>query len=458
MYKLITNGKIVTPGKIFQDNIVIEQDGKIKSLGTKPVHPKGGYETTPHGEVFDAKGKYILPGLIEVHGHMREPGMTEKEDVPHGTKSALAGGVTTIIDMPNTNPPTTTRALLEEKIKKIYHNRSYSDYAFFIGASKENLSELEKVDTSSIVGVKIFMAGHETTPTTIPDDETLEKVFAILAKRKMRAAIHAEDQNLINYYERLLKRTGRTDPALWSELRPKPVVVKAVERAIRLAEKYNVSLYLLHLSTREEFNLVHTARKSGLDVYGELVSYQLVFNINDYKKLGNKIKVSPVLRSPNDQNVMWKLFKERKIDVLCSEHAPHEKKLKEQNNVWKAHSGMPNIQETLPALITHWIKRFGENSIEECLKTIAGLSSKNPARIFNFQSKGGIKEGFDADLVIIDVKNPWEVKKKDVLSKCGWSAYEGMKLVGRPIATFLRGNLVYNNGKILGSPKGKWLK
>ena len=447
MKKLIKNGRIVTSEKIIAGDIFIE-DGKIKEIG--------GINKSAD-ETVDAKGKYILPGLIEVHGHMREPGLTHKEDVGTGTQAALAGGVTTIIDMPNTKPPTVTVDLLQEKINKIYPDRSFTDYAFFMGVSKDDLKELEKVNKKDIVGIKVFTAGHETTPTTIPDDKTLAKVFEILGKRGIKIAVHAEDQYLINYYNEIFKKTGRTDAGLWSDIRPTSVVASAAARAIALADIYGTELYLLHLSTPEEFALVAAAKNRGLKVYGELVGYQLMFNTTDYKKYGNKIKVAPALRTPADQAKMWELVRSGGIDVICSEHTPHEWETKNQPDMWKAQAGTPGIQETLPALITGWVKRFGEKTLEEGLMKIVKYTGENPAKIFNFKGKGEIKVGNDADLVILDPSSIWEVKKSDLFSKCGWSAYEGMKLLGRPEMTFLRGEKVFENGKIIGSAKGKWI-
>ena len=448
MKKLIRNGKIVTSEKIISGDILIE-DGKIKEIGLINIKAD---------ETIDAKGKYILPGLIEVHGHMREPGLSHKEDVGTGTKAALSGGITTIIDMPNTKPPTVTVDLLQEKIHKIYPGRSYTDYAFFMGAASDKLDELKKVNPKDIAGVKVFTAGHETTPTTIPDDLTLGKLIKILAKRNILLAVHAEDQYLINEYNERFKKTGRTDAALWSEIRGTEVVAKAASRIIALASKYpNFKLYLLHLSTPEEYKLLAVAKKKGMKIYGELVGYQLVFNTDDYKKYGNKIKVTPAIRSPKDQQQLWQSFRNGKVDVLCSEHTPHEWETKNQPDMWKAQSGTPGVQETLPATITGWVRQFGKDKLEEGLMKIALCTSENPAKIFNFKGKGGIKIGNDADLVIIDTKNYWPVQKKDLFSKCGWSAYEGMKLNGRPSMTFLRGELVYNNGKVIGDPKGKWI-
>ncbi len=469
MKKLIKNGKIVTPEKIITGDILIE-DGKIKEIidrsnveGSTLKFFDGKQQTAKNlmsspFQVVDAKGKYILPGLIEVHGHLREPGFEQKEDIPHGTRAGIAGGFTTVIDMPNTKPPTTTVALLQDKIKKIYPGRSYIDYAFFMGVASDKLDELKKVNPKDIVGVKVFMAGHETVPTTIPDDVTLGKIIEILAKRNILLAVHAEDQWLINYYNNEFKKTGRSDAALWSEIRPTTVVASAVARVIALTSSIkNFRSYLLHLSTPEEFVLVATAKSRGQIVYGELVGYQLIFNINDYKKYGNKIKVAPALRSPTDQEKMWELVRNGGIDVICSEHTPHEWETKNQPDVWKAQSGAPGIQETLPALITGWIKHFGKETIEEGLMRISEYCSFNPAKIFGFSSKGSIAVGKDADLVILDPDSIWPVKKSDLFSKCGWSAYEGMKLNGRPEKVFLRGELVYNSGKIIGDPKGKWI-
>lgn len=441
------SGRFVLPDTIIEGTVVIEK-GKIAQI-------KKGY---PQKADLDFRNNYILPGFIEVHGHLREPGMTQKEDIPHGTRAAIAGGFTTIIDMPNTNPPTTTSELLQEKIKTIYPGRSYADYAFFLGVSKDSLDVLEKIDLKTIAGVKFFMAGHETTPTTIPDDGTIDKIFEILAKRNILAAIHAEDQYLINKYNEEFKKTGRTDPLLWSEIRPKDVVVNAVKRVLSIAEKYSsLRIYLLHLSTPEEFELVKKAKELGREVFGELVGYQLVFNITDYEKYGNKIKVAPALRTPEDQQKMWELFKTHGVDVVCSEHTPHEWETKNQPDMWKAQAGTPGLQETIPAIITGWINHFGAESIEECLKLLSTYCSYNPAKIFGFGSKGKIEVGKDADLVVIDTKNKWQVKKEDLFSKCGWSAYEGMSLLGRPVLTLKSGEVVYKDGIIVGKPNGRWL-
>lgn len=439
-------GKIVLFNKIINGTLIIK-DGKIHKI----------QEGNNSSEATDYSDKYILPGLIEVHGHLREPGMEYKEDIPHGTRAAVAGGVTCIFDMPNTKPPTTTVELVEDKIKR-HSNRSYTDFAINMGVASDSLNQLEKIDPKKINGVKIFTAGHATTPTTIPNLGDLARIFEILGEKKIMALIHAENQQLVDYFTKKLKEVeNRVDPEAWSEARNLSVVLTASLEAIALAKQFGVKLYLLHLSSFEEFAAVEFARKIGVDCYGETVTYQLIFNTDDYKAFGNFINVAPALRTPKEQAKLWKLLRNGRIDALVSEHTPHSLEEKQEKDVWKATSGMPDLQESLPALITYWVKHFGKASLEEGLIKLSQVTSKNIAKIFNFPQKGGIEEGKDADLVVIDTNSSWKVNKKDLFTKCGWSAYEGMELIGRPIATYLRGNLVYHEGKIIGKPQGMFL-
>jgi dihydroorotase-like cyclic amidohydrolase len=213
-------------------------------------------------------------------------------------------------------------------------------------------------------------------------------------------------------------------------------------------------LYALHLSTPEEFALVQAAKERGVKVHSEIVGYQLFFTTEDYKKYGNKIKVSPALRSPEDQKQLWDLVRSGGIDVLASEHTPHEWELKNQSDMWKAPAGTPGVQENMPAFITKWVSQFGEDTLEECLMKLSTYSSYNPASIFGFHSKGEIAPGKDADFSILNTKDTWNVKKEDLFSKCGWSAYENMDLIGRPASTYLRGTKVYEDGTVLNQASG----
>jgi dihydroorotase len=439
-------GSIVLPGRIIQGTIHIEH-GKI-------AHISEGFlaEGKP---ALDFRGKYLLPGLIEVHGHFREPGLEHKEDIPHGTRAGLAGGYTTVFDMPNVRPPTTTVARVEDQIKR-YAGRSYTDYAINMGTSIADIDELKRVDKNLITGVKIFTAGHATTPTTIPRLGDIARIFEILGERRIMALLHAENQELVDYFTRKYRDTlKRSDPHVWSEARNASVVLTSALEMIALAKQFGVKLYLLHLSTLDEFAAVEFGRKIGVDVYGEIAAYQLAFNSDDYEAYGNIINVAPALRTPEEQRKLWQLLRAGKIDAVISEHTPHALAEKQKENVWEVASGMPGIQETLPVLVSNWIKQFGSQTLEEGLMRIAQVTSRNIAAVFGFEQKGALVAGKDADIVVIDTTRTWNVRKEDLFTKNAWSTYEGMELVGRPVATLLRGNMVYQEGQIIGDPQGK---
>ncbi len=439
-------GSIVLAGRIIQGTIHIA-DGKIESI------EEGFPQDT--AQAFDFRGKYLLPGLIEVHGHFREPGLEHKEDIPHGTRAGLAGGYTSVFDMPNTRPPTTTVVRVEEQIKR-YTGRSYSDFAINMGTSVDDIDELKKIDKDMITGVKIFTAGHATTPTTIPRLSDVARIFEILGERNIMALLHAENQELIDYFTHKYRDTlKRSDPSVWGEVRNLSVILTSALEMIALAKQFGVKLYLLHLSTSEEFAAVEFGRNIGVDAYGEIAAYQLAFHSDDYESYGNIINVAPALRSSQEQKKLWQLLRAGKIDAVISEHTPHTLAEKQKKNVWEVASGMPGIQETLPVLVSNWVKQFGIHTLEEGLVRIAKVTSHNIATIFGFGQKGSLALGKDADIVVVDTTKPWIVKKEHLFTKNQWSAYEGMQLIGRPVATFLRGNLVYQESKIIGDPQGK---
>lgn len=442
-------GSIVLPDRILEGTIHVE-DGKIVRI--EEGFPRESNDT---GDVYDFRGKYLLPGLIEVHGHMREPGLDYKEDIPHGTRAGIAGGFTTICDMPNTKPPTTTVARVQEQIER-YRGRAYTDFAINMGVSLDDIDELRKIDTELITGVKIFAAGHASTPTTIPRISDIARIFEILGERGIMTLIHAENQELVDYFTRQYRDTrGRTDPLAWSEARNHSVVLTSVLEMIALAKHYGVKLYLLHQSTPEEFAAIAFGRSIGVDVYGEVVTFHLSLNTDDYARYGNLINVSPSLRSPDVQQQMWQLLRNSTIDTVCTDHAPHTLEEKGRASAWEVASGIPGFQEALPVLLTGWVQHFGQETLEEGLIRIAQVTSRNIARIFGFAQKGGIEVGKDADIVVVDTAQRWTVQKEDLFTKNQWSVFEGREFTGRSVATFLRGNLVYRGGTIIGEPQGK---
>ena len=439
-------GAIVLPDRIIQGTISIVE-GKIERI-------EEGFPDNTEG-TLDFRGKYLLPGLIEVHGHMREPGLEYKEDIPHGTRAGLAGGYTTILDMPNTKPPTTTVARLQEQIKR-YTGRTYCDFAINMGVSRDDINELRNVDTQQITGVKIFAAGHATTPTTIPHLRDLAQIFEILGERGIMAIVHAENQELIDYFtQKYRDQLKRQDPVAWSEARNLSVILTSVLEMISLAKYFGVKLHLLHQSTPEEFAAIEFGRQLGVDVSGEVTTVHLAFSSADYVEHGNMINIAPALRPPDAQEQLWQLLREGRIDAVVTDHAPHTLEEKQKASVWEVASGMPGLQEAMPVLVSNWVKRFGMETLEEGLIRIAQVTAQNIARIFGFQQKGSLVVGKDADIVVVDTTQRWTVRKEDLFTKNQWSVYEGMELIGRPVATFLRGNMVYSDGRVIGDPQGQ---
>jgi dihydroorotase (multifunctional complex type) len=445
----IVRGWLVLPDRVVP--------GEIQILDAQIVQVSEGFSPDLPSEVqlYDYRDSYILPGLIEVHGHLREPGLDHKEDIPHGTRAALAGGYTTIFDMPNVRPPTTTVQRVKDQIAR-YTGRSYTDFAINMGTAIDDIPELERIDKNLITGVKTFTAGHATTPTTIPRLGDVARIFEILGRRGIMALLHAENQELVDYFTHKYRdELQRSDPQVWGEARNPSVVLTSALEMIALAKQFGVKLYLLHLSTREEFAAVAFGRQIGVDVYGEIASYQLAFSSADYARYGNLINVAPALRTPEEQHHLWELLRAGKIDAVISEHTPHTLADKQKESVWEVASGMPGLQETLPAMITGWISHFGVETLDEGLQCIARAMSGNIARIFGFEQKGGLAVGKDADLTIIDTQQPWVVRNEDLFTKNRWSAYEGMQLAARPSATFLRGQIAYLDGAIVGEPRGQ---
>src|SRR5947209_10912071 len=369
----ILSGSIVLPDRIIEGTLAVAQ-GKIERIT----------EGFSEDAIYDFRGKYLLPGLIEVHGHLREPGLDYKEDIPHGSRAGLAGGFTTIFDMPNTRPPTTTAARVKEQIAR-YTGRCYTDFAINMGTSLQDIDELKHVDRELITGIKVFTAGHATTPTTIPHLSDIARIFEIAGERKIMALLHAENQELVNYFtQKYRDNLQRNDPSVWTEARNTSVVLTSALEMIALAKQFDVKLYLLHLSTQEEFAAVEFGRSIGVDVYGEIASYQLAFTTDDYAHYGNLINVAPALRTPTEQKKLWQLLREGQIDAVISEHTPHTLEEKHKERVWDVASGMPGMQETLPVLLTHWVKQFGRETLEEGLMRIAQVTSQNIANIFGF--------------------------------------------------------------------------
>lgn len=422
---VIKNGKLVLPEEIVEGDIYIKE-GKILRIG----------KDLEGDEIIDANSNYVLPGLIDVHVHFREPGASSKEDWITGSSAAAAGGITTVLDMPNTQPPTTTIELLKEK-RDIAILKSIVDFGFHFGASTENIAELEKVE--KIASVKFYMSSTIGS-LFVDNDAILFEELKTLAARDILAITHAENRELVDHYTQKVMDEKRTDPGAYVDSRPNICAAEAVNRLIFLSKMAKNRLHFCHVSTKEEVEII-AQNKAVVPVTAEACPHHLFLNKEDFKKLGTLIKTNPPLRPKEDQHVLWKGVKDGTIDIIATDHAPHLKESKEQD-IWSASAGVPGVETMLPLLLNEVNK--GNLTFSQLVK----LTAENPAKIFRIKNKGKIEKGYDADIVIVDLNKEETVRNDRLFTKCGWSPFDGWKLKGCPIMTFIRGNLVFDHGNI----------
>jgi dihydroorotase (multifunctional complex type) len=453
--KLLT-GRLVLPDGVRWGGLWV-RDEKIAAILTPEAVTNIGTETGEVFEIIDHGDAYLMPGLIEVHGHMREPGLTHKEDYPSGTSAAIVGGVTTVLDQPNTNPPNTTIETLRNKIEQTA-GRSFADYGFLFGTTPDNQRELRKLSNTEVIGVKFWTAGHETTPTVVSNLGDLYVSLEIVRDKGLVALFHAENQQMINRFVADAKAAGRPDDGrTYSETRGPITARMAVAEILTITETLGVPALLLHLSTRGELDEVRRAKARGVPVYAEAVGYHLTFTVDDYDRFGTYLKVSPPVRDAAERDALWEGLVDGTIDTLASEHTPHTREEKDVP-MSKAASGTPGIQENLPVVFTTYLKRYPHLTIDQIVKHVAELGSTNVAKLFNLTEKGSLMPGKDADIVVLDTSREWTLTEESLYSKCGWSVYAGETVCAMPTSTYLRGTLVQKDGKITEPPRGKQIR
>jgi len=428
---LIKNANIVNEGSVFKGDILIEGEF-IKEIADS-ISAKSS-----DVHVIDAEGKYVLPGAIDDQVHFREPGLTHKANIETESRAAIAGGITSFIEMPNTNPQTTTVEKLEEKFE-IASKTSYANYSFMFGGTNDNLEEILKVDSKTVAGLKLFL-GSSTGNMLVDDPKVLEKIFK---STDMVISVHCEDEATIkkNFQEHL-DRFGDDIPIKYHPIiRSEEACYLSSSKAIELAKKTGARLHVFHLSTGKETKLfTNKIPLKDKKITAEVCIHHLWFNDNDYDKKGTLIKWNPAVKTENDRLELWKALLDDRIDVIATDHAPHT--IDEKKNVYTdAPSGGPLVQHALPAMLEMYHK--GAISIEKVVEKMC----HNPAILFQIEKRGFIKEGYFADLVLIDLNNPWTVNKDNILYKCRWSPFEGTSFKSRITHTFLNGSLVYQNAK-----------
>lgn len=416
----IANGHILLNGKLEKKNIIIE-NGKITEISNSSM-----------GERINADGKIILPGLIDIHVHLREPGMTYKEDFRTGTMAAAAGGVTTVFDMPNTKPATTTALLLEEK-RQTAAEKAIVNYGLYMGATTENIMEIKKARNTA--GVKLYMGS--STGNLLVTDATAIKNFLGSGKTTI---IHAEDEELMKKNSEKYK--NEHSPTIHAKIRNDEVEANAVKNAISILKSASdvKRAHFTHTSTAKSIEILKEAKKKQ-PVSCDATPHHLFLTYEELKKQGNFAKMNPALRGKEDVEALWKGIENGVVDCIATDHAPHTIEEKEAD-YWEAPAGVPGLETMLPLLLD------AANKKRITLEKVAELTSEKPAKLFGIQNKGKIAAGYDADLVITDMNKTKTVANEELFTKCGWSPFNGWKLKGWPLITIVNGEIVYNEGEI----------
>lgn len=428
---LIKNARIVNEGTILTRDILID-NGIIKEIA--PIIKLKSFD----GLVFDAKNNFVLPGVIDDQVHFREPGLTHKATIQSESKAAIAGGITSFIEMPNTKPQTTTIEKLEEKFE-IAANTSCANYSFMFGGTNDNLDEILKVDAKNVAALKLFL-GSSTGNMLVDNPEVLEKIFK---STDLLIAVHCEDETTIKKNLKThLKKYGDDIPIKYHPIiRDERACYLSSSKAIELAKKTGARLHVFHLTTAKETHLfTNKIPLKDKKITAEVCIHHLWFTDKDYQEKGTLIKWNPAVKTQKDKDGLWTALLDDRIDVIATDHAPHT--LEEKQNIYtKAPSGGPLVQHALVAMLESY--HAGKISIEKIVEKMC----HNPAILFQVEKRGYIKEGYFADLVVVDTNSPWTVTKENIIYKCGWSPFEGTSFKSRISHTFVNGSLVYKNSK-----------
>lgn len=437
---LIKNVKIVNEGKIFKGDIRIKQE-KISLIA--PSIP-----LTQDENVVDGDNKYLIPGLIDDQVHFREPGLTHKGDIYTESRAAVAGGITSFIEMPNTNPQTTTMEKIDQKLE-IASRNSAANYGFMFGGTNTNLEEIKKIDENKVAGLKLFL-GSSTGNMLVNKKEVLKEIFKT---SKLVISVHCEDEltikNNLNHY---LKIYGKNIPFKFHpKIRSSEACFKSSSEAVKLALETGARLHVFHLSTANETKLFSKIPLEEKQITSEVCTHHLWFSDKDYKNKGSKIKWNPAIKTEEDRTKLWEALNEDLIDVYATDHSPHT--IDEKNLPYtESPSGGPLVQHGLLAMLDCVNK--GKITLEKFVEK----ASHNPAKIFKIKKRGFLKKNFYADMVLIDLEGKTNVTKNNIMYKCGWSPFEGYIFNSSVIKTWVNGKLLYDKGKIIESGSAKRLE
>ena len=429
---IIKNGSCYIDGKLTKTDIGLSGN-KIQKIGKIELNSS---------KVYDATDKVVLPGIIDTQVHFREPGSTDAEDLESGSRAAVLGGVTSLFEMPNTNPPTSNLVEFDKKLQAA-KNRMHSNYAFYFGATPDNTDQLARLkDVEGCCGVKLF-AGSSTGNLLVDKEADIEKV---ISSSDRVVSIHSEDEDIIKLRKKFIRKGDVHSHPEWRNVE---CAMSSTRRVVKIAERYNKKIHVLHVTTKDEVDFLAMHKKN---VTFETTPQHLTLYAPDcYDKLGTYAQMNPPLRTKEHYDRLWVAIKNNIVDVLGSDHAPHlkENKDKEYPNT---PSGMPGVQTIFPVMLDH------VNNGKLTLQQLINLMCENPCRIFGIKNKGYLKEGFDADLTITDMNKEVTIKNEMIASKCGWTPFNNHKVKGFPVGTIVNGHLVMSDGKVILESKGTPLK
>ena len=429
---IIKNGKCYIDGGL-KDLDVAVKDGKIHKIGQVSEEAK---------DIIDAEGLNVLPGCIDTQTHFREPGSTDTEDLNSGSRAAVAGGITAVFEMPNTNPPTSTKKEFQKKLD-LAKNRMYCNYAFYFGATADNADELADLkNLEGCCGIKLF-AGSSTGNLLVADEKDIEKVFKNSSKI---VAVHSEDEEILNQNKKLIKNRDVHTHPIW---RSEECAISSTRRIVKIAQRYKKKAHILHVTTKQEIDFL--SQHKGNITFEITPQHLTIYAPDCYDKLGTYAQMNPPIRDKSHYDRLWYGVKNNFNDTIGSDHAPHLKKNKEKEYP-NSPSGMPGVQTLIPVMLNH------VNDGKLLLNQLINLVCENPVKIFGIKNKGFIKKGYAADFTIVDMDKTTEIKNENMESKCGWSPFHGFKFKGTPVFTIINGKVKMKNGKIIGEPDGNPLE
>jgi dihydroorotase len=441
MKTLIKNATVINEGKKIIGSVLIDGNKieRVYSLDKAPDLKELKVV------IIDATGLLLIPGVIDDQVHFREPGLTHKGEVATESRAAVAGGITTYMEMPNTNPQTTTQGALQKKYDRAAEV-SAANYSFYMGATNDNLDEILKTDTSKVCGIKVFM-GSSTGNMLVDDEKTLTEIFK---NAPTLVATHCEDEATIQKNTEIARnRYGENVPiSRHAHIRSDEACYRSSSKAVELASKFDTHLHVLHISSAMEMELFKAGKVKDKNITSEVCVHHLWFDERDYIDYGTRIKWNPSVKTEKDKEALWEALLTDKIDVIATDHAPHT--LEEKNNTYfKAPSGGPLVQHSLVAMLE--MSKKGFISVEKVIEKMCHA----PADLFRVEKRGYIKEGYYADLVLIDPGSSWTVSPENILYKCGWSPFEGTEFSHKVVSTFVNGREVYKNGLVVDNVIGE---